>query len=183
MDLHARAQEFEDFYERHYPAVLQYARRRVEEEAARDVAAEVFMTAWRHFDVACERGQAWLYRVAFNVIGNHWRSQARQARLRDEVGFRVDAVTEDASALIAERDRVARALACLSAIDQELLRLTVWEGLGAAAAAEVVGCSAGSAYVRLHRARKRLVRLLDDGGRERGLPVRDDFGLREAAPE
>jgi Sigma-70 region 2 len=41
---------FKAMYDEHYPAVLRYAARRVGAEAARDIAAETFLTAWRRLD-------------------------------------------------------------------------------------------------------------------------------------
>ncbi|MGI8696818.1 MAG: RNA polymerase sigma factor, partial [Mycobacteriales bacterium] len=41
------ATAFTSLYERHYDDVLRYARRRVDEQTARDVAAETFLVAWR----------------------------------------------------------------------------------------------------------------------------------------
>ena len=55
-------------------------------------------------------------------------------------------------------DRLAVALAALAALrpdDQEALRLIEWEQLDVAAAAQVMGCSAATFRVRLHRARRR----------------------------
>jgi RNA polymerase sigma-70 factor (ECF subfamily) len=43
-------------------------------------------------------------------------------------------------------------------VDRELITLTTWEGLTPAEAACVVGITAGTARVRLHRARARLAR-------------------------
>jgi DNA-directed RNA polymerase specialized sigma24 family protein len=40
--------------------------------------------------------------------------------------------------------------------DREVLRLVAWDGLSSAQAGEVLGCSAGAARHRLHRARRRL---------------------------
>ncbi len=59
---------FEAFYTAHYGSVLAYARRRVGEAAARDVTAEVFVVAWRRFDLAAERGLPWLYTTAGLVL-------------------------------------------------------------------------------------------------------------------
>jgi hypothetical protein len=41
---------FKAMYEQHYPAVLRYAARRLDAEAARDIVAETFLTAWRRLD-------------------------------------------------------------------------------------------------------------------------------------
>lgn len=48
----------------------------------------------------------------------------------------------------------------LSEDDQEVLRLTTWEGLGPADAAAVLGCPTAAVKVRLHRARQRLRKAL-----------------------
>ncbi|TCC57419.1 sigma-70 family RNA polymerase sigma factor [Kribbella pittospori] len=49
----------------------------------------------------------------------------------------------------------------LSDADRELLSLVAWEGLDTAQLAAALGCSRNSAAVRLHRARRRLERLMD----------------------
>jgi RNA polymerase sigma-70 factor (ECF subfamily) len=68
---------------------------------------------------------------------------------------------------VADRLAVLAALAALRPDDQEALRLIEWEQLEVAAAAQVMGCSAATFRVRLHRARRRLARALgeaDDPG-------------------
>jgi RNA polymerase sigma factor (sigma-70 family) len=51
---------------------------------------------------------------------------------------------------------VREALDALAPEDRELVTLIAWEGLTPAQAAAVVGLSAGTARVRLHRARTKL---------------------------
>ena len=58
------------------------------------------------------------------------------------------------------------ALGRLSRTDREALLLIGWEGLDHDAAARVLGCSAVAFKVRLHRARKRLARLLEAADRD-----------------
>ena len=55
---------------------------------------------------------------------------------------------------------VARALMRLREPDREILRLTAWEGCTTDELATVLGCSANAAAVRLHRARRRLRKVL-----------------------
>ncbi|MFF8430578.1 RNA polymerase sigma factor [Streptomyces sp. NPDC016566] len=62
---------------------------------------------------------------------------------------------------MADRNLILRALASLGEDDREALVLTAWHGLHAHEAAKVVGCSATTMRVRLHRARKRLAQALD----------------------
>ena len=54
------------------------------------------------------------------------------------------------------------AWARLSAAEQEVISLAVWEGLGSAQAGAVVGCSATAYRLRLSRARRALRRHLDE---------------------
>ncbi len=160
------AAAFTSLYERHYDAVLRYARRRVDEQTARDVAAETFLVAWRRpGQVPDAEPLPWLYGVARNTLGNVLRSRTRAAAL----GLRVRAasvagvpmVQADHADSVVDNVQFAQALRRLSMRDQEALQLVAWEGLDLAAAAQVVGCSAATFAVRLHRARRRLARLLD----------------------
>ncbi|MDQ6936313.1 MAG: RNA polymerase sigma factor [Actinomycetota bacterium] len=158
------AAAFTSLYERYYDDVLRYARRRVDEQTARDVAAETFLVAWRRpGQVPGEEPLPWLYAVARNTLANVLRGRSRDAAL----GVRVRAAsvaagvpTADPADVVVQSVEVAAALGRLSRPDQEALQLVAWEDLDLAAAAQVVGCSAATFAVRLHRARRRLGRLL-----------------------
>jgi RNA polymerase sigma-70 factor, ECF subfamily len=165
---------FKAMYEQHYPAVLRYAARRVGAEAARDIAAETFLTAWRRFDrVPAGQPLPWLYATARKCLANELRRRDRRERL--EVRIRAgaargqDAGGPEFSERVAGRLAVLAALATLRPDDQEALRLIEWEQLDVAAAAQVLGCSAATFRVRLHRARRRFARAVGqadepDGG-------------------
>ena len=153
----ARERAFVALYERHYPAVLAYVRRRAEEPVARDVAAETFLAAWRRLDEACERGLPWLYRAAALNLRNARRAQRRQERTAGRLAALPPEPPEpDPATRHAEQQVFAEALARLPEAEREVLRLVVWEQLDLRSAAEVSGCTPGAAAVRLHRARRRL---------------------------
>lgn len=152
-----------DLFGQHSGAVLAYARRRVASaEDAEDVLVEVFSTAWRRRDVVPDEALPWLYATAGNVIAHVIRSESRRTRL----GARLAAVrpmrdgaTDPADAVVtatSDRAVVAAALDDLAESDAELLRLWAWEQLEPAEIAAVLGCSAGTARTRMHRARTRL---------------------------
>jgi RNA polymerase sigma factor (sigma-70 family) len=61
---------------------------------------------------------------------------------------------------LAERGRLRTALDGLADSDRELLLLVVWEGLSPAEAAVALGISQVAARSRLHRARKRAMKAL-----------------------
>lgn len=76
------------------------------------------------------------------------------------------AVPDGADAAVSRAD-LARAWARLSPVDQEVLSLTVFEGLESAAAGSVLGISAASYRVHLSRARAALRRSLGNDAPER----------------
>lgn len=160
----AARDRFSALYGQHYPAVLRYAARRIGAEAARDVAAETFLTAWRLLDrVPSEQPLPWLYATARRCLANELRRQNSRSRL--DVRIRAEASRgEEAGSEFSERvaDRLAvlAALDSLRPLDQEALRLIEWEQLDVTAAAQVIGCSTGAFKVRLHRARRRFARAL-----------------------
>ena len=57
---------------------------------------------------------------------------------------------------------VRRVLEGLPEADREILALVAWEGLSPTEAATVLGCSGATARVRLHRARRRFARALEE---------------------
>jgi RNA polymerase sigma-70 factor, ECF subfamily len=155
---------FEAVFRRHHPQVLAYAIRRSPEEAA-DVVSEVFLTAWRRLDDLPADALPWLLGVARRVIANMRRASTR----RPSVPIADPATVADAGSSVIERVAVAEAFRGLSDADREVLMLVAWDGLPAARAARVLGCSVPAFHVRLHRARTRLTRALE-GTEGRGKP-------------
>jgi DNA-directed RNA polymerase specialized sigma24 family protein len=79
---------FAELFDRHYPAILRYLRRRIGPDLADNLAAETFTLAFRrrhqyraeHPDAA-----AWLYGIAGNLLRQHARTEVR--RLRASAGW------------------------------------------------------------------------------------------------
>ena len=147
-------------FEAHVVAVRRYAQHRgVRGADADDLVAEVFVVAWRRLDdVPTDDARPWLLAVARNV----GRNQARSAR---RYAATLAALPPPATAPPpAEPDddgpRLRRALAGLSADEQELLRLVAWDGLTPKQAAAVLGEPDGTVRARLHRARRHLTERL-----------------------
>jgi RNA polymerase sigma-70 factor (ECF subfamily) len=152
----ADEERFVELYERTYGDVLRYARRRVDEDAARDATAETFLVAWRRLEAIPDESLPWLYGVARGILANESRRSRRQGRTASRIAASVPEAPSDHLDRIGEAELVASALATLSDGDREVISLVAWEGLDAQAAGKVLGCSAGTFAVRLHRARQRL---------------------------
>ncbi|MFD9884662.1 RNA polymerase sigma factor [Streptomyces alboflavus] len=174
-DVGGRDEErFKELFEAHYEHVLRFAARRVEHEAAGDVAAETFLVAWRRFAEVPSAGDEalpWLYAVARRVLANQRRGDRRGERLTARIGG-VDPprAGPDHAGDVVGVLHLRQALGTLSARDRETLLLVGWDGLDVADAAQVVGCGRRTFAVRLHRARRRLARALAAPYADEGVP-------------
>lgn len=173
-DPDATAARFEQLFRRHHRAVVAYVRRRAAGEAVDDIVGETFLVAGRRLGHVPEPELPWLLGVARNVLATHRRAVFRRRALTLKLGssaFGASASPDITSEVSASgdgvEDRLLSALANLSAKDREALILIAWDGLEPHEAAAVLSESPGTFRVRLHRARRRLRRLLE----ERAQPV------------
>jgi RNA polymerase sigma factor (sigma-70 family) len=145
----------------HQASLRAYVCRRVPDSAVDDVVAEVLAKAWQHGEGLPPRGDLWLYRAAWHVLLHRFRAEHRRGRLMTRLAaeptFR-DTGPDDQGAA----ESVQACIARMSIRDQEVLRLTYWDQLSAEEAALVIGGTAASVRVRLHRARRRLEHVLPE---------------------
>ncbi|GIH18860.1 RNA polymerase sigma factor [Rugosimonospora africana] len=169
----AAARRFEQLFDAHYAELTRFAARRVGADVAADIVSSTFLVAWRRFaEIPADHPRAWLYATARGVIRNELRSRNRRDRLSAVAGVPDDARVEDHAGQVSEQLRVRAVLAQLSAIDQEVLRLTEWEGLDVTEAAAVLGCTRTAVKVRLHRARRRFAARLQADDNPGNQPTR-----------
>jgi RNA polymerase sigma-70 factor, ECF subfamily len=157
----ASPDRFERLFRSHYAAVVSYVRRRARADAVDDVVAETFLVAWRRLGKVPDNELAWLLGVARNVLA----TQRRSALRREALGLQLTGAGGEPEAIEAGGrldGRVSDALARLGLKDREALLLIAWDGLSPAEAALALGEAPGTFRVRLHRARGRLRRLLDE---------------------
>ncbi|SDK06518.1 RNA polymerase sigma factor [Streptomyces indicus] len=175
-------EQFALLFDRHADAVHRYASRRLGAEAAEDVMAETFTTAFRlrhRYDGERADARPWLFGIATNLIGRHRRAEARRFKALALVPAPVEleeAVDDRAVARAGAygvRREIAAALAGLSARHRDVILLIAWAGLDYEEAAQALGIPVGTVRSRLHRARSRLREAL--GGS-------DPTASREARP-
>jgi RNA polymerase sigma factor (sigma-70 family) len=154
---------FETLFLDHAEAVLAYAARRSDRDTAQEIFADTFVVAWRRLASVPDPALPWLLGVARRVLANERRSarraQALTLRLVLEPLRCVDEPTDEVDARLSAQ----AALRLLPSREREVLELLAWEGLSTAEAAEVLGCSQRLLAVRVHRARRRLRRYIDEG--------------------
>lgn len=157
---------FKMLYEKHYDEVLAYCTRRIGRTEADDATADVFAVAWRRVDqIEWSTVRPWLYGIARGVLANRWRSGRRQKRLFGRVSGLAPLREELPDVQVvrrAEDDHVAAAIRELKPADQEILLLAAWEELTAAEMATSLRISASAAEQRLHRAKRRLAKVLEN---------------------
>jgi RNA polymerase sigma-70 factor (ECF subfamily) len=159
---------FGELFDAYYDRIYAYAYRRVGARVvAEDIAASVFEDALRGIPRVRWQGKpiiAWLYRIAARRVADYYRAARGDVVLDDDVraaddGLEGIEVAEDYAA-------VRRALETLGASDREIIRLAFFDELSGAEIAAVLHCTLNNAYVRLHRALKRLKATLEHEERQ-----------------
>jgi RNA polymerase sigma-70 factor (ECF subfamily) len=170
-------ERFTVLYDEYYSRVYAYTVSRFGRQLADEVVSEVFLIAWQRICDVPQPVLPWLLAVARNTALSQFRAAARQQSIAAELAAWAADAEADVAVEVADRLTVIRALATLSEQDRELLTLVAWHGLPASAAAQVVGCSAAAYFVRLHRARRRLERAINEES------VQDFARRREHCPD
>ncbi|HEY5890937.1 MAG TPA: sigma-70 family RNA polymerase sigma factor [Acidimicrobiia bacterium] len=151
-------ERFDRLFDDYHQAVYRYCVRRLGRVDAEDATAEVFAVAWRKIDDLPddEATRAWLFGVAYRVVGNQFRSSRRRTGLSRRIAMeRIEESrqTVDSNPMA---DLLLEALSSLGYDDAEILRLSVWDGLSRAEIARVLKMKENAVDQRLHRARVRL---------------------------
>ncbi len=150
---------FEQLYLDEAAGVLRYCRYRVGSDLAEDIVAETFSIAWQKLEQVPDPPRPWLLATARRVSANHLRARRRQLANETALGELDAAAVSCAEGVERRRDLVA-ALKLLPPLDREAVLLVTWHDLSNPEAAEVMACSTTAFAVRLHRARRRLGRIL-----------------------
>lgn len=156
---------------RHAAPLLRFLRSLTHDTtAAEDALQETTLSVWRH--AGSFRGEttprAWLYTIARNAMMRQKRGRVAEpvddASL-EELGARAGWGDERSGGRVeqalGERETLERAFAALADEHREVLLLVDGEELSLAEAAEALGVSLAAVKSRLHRARLRVMGLID----------------------
>ena len=150
-------------FERHFDAVHSYARRRVGESTADEIASQTFLVAFDRrvsYDPSRANAKPWLLGIATNLIHGQRRQEERQLRAYARAG--VDADLDPLEGIEARIDagRLRRQLAAvLEALPKEELDplvLFAWAELSYEEIAEALELPSGTVKSRLSRTRERI---------------------------
>jgi len=149
---------FRSLFEATYDDLLSFVERRIHPAVAEDVVAEVFLTAWRRLEDVprdLDSARAWLFTVGHHTLRNRRRSDRRQQAVALRI-LREPGAGDVQPVDVPARVDLTQAWDRLSPGDQEVIALTVVEGLTGPQAARVLGISGATFRLRLLRARRRL---------------------------
>ncbi len=161
---------FDGYFRGHAGRVHAYLLRRADADCAQDATAETFLIAWRRRSEMPAEPLPWLYGIARGVLANELRAANRRAALASRIAAQPPAWSPG----VGGDHEILEELAELRENDREAQLLCAWEGLSTREAATVLGCSAAAFAVRLHRARGRLARVLQQTGAETELTPASD---------
>ncbi|MEL6150451.1 MAG: sigma-70 family RNA polymerase sigma factor [Chloroflexota bacterium] len=163
---------FGEIYERYLDKIYRYCYYRVgSAKDAEDLTSRVFYRALAHVDGYEDRGvpfQAWLYRIAHNLVANHHRDRSRRKIIPlDE--YIVSNVYTGASTgpetnaqHMEERDRLMSVIRDLPEDRQQLLILKFVDRLSNAEIGEIMGRTEGAVKSLYHRTLLALRETLSD---------------------
>ncbi|MFD5570289.1 RNA polymerase sigma factor [Streptomyces cadmiisoli] len=157
-------ERFAVLFDRHAPAIHRYVARRLGRDAADDVTAETFLTAFRiraRFDAERAGVRPWLHGIAAKQIGRYRRDEVKALKVLARTGADPVAETwtdaaDDRVAAQAVSRPLARALARLSDGDRHALLLFAWADFSYQEIAQALDIPVGTVRSRLNRARRKL---------------------------
>ena len=152
------AEAFGELYARYVKKMYSYVYHRTgNSQDAEDLTAKVFSRAYAHIGNYVERGvpvQAWLYRIAHNLVANWHRDQSRRKIIALD-DYVARSLQSDAPERLAEdqeeRDHLMEAVRRLPEDRQQLLLLKFIEQLSNAEIGEIMGRTEGAVKSLYHR--------------------------------
>lgn len=138
-------------------------------EESEDITSEVFLKTWNYLMENTEKEltsfSGLIYRVARNIIIDHYRKRAKMQEVTLDEGVEIERVSDMSSHQTVEdkydMERLMILVKKLKQDYQEVLILKHVEELSTAEIAEIVGKSSVSVRVTLHRAMNKLKELSD----------------------
>jgi RNA polymerase sigma-70 factor (ECF subfamily) len=154
---------FAGLYDRYLPKIYAYLYYRVQHrETVEDLAGDTFMkalAAFESFDAEKGTFSAWIYRIARNILFDHFRKTGRRPVADAEDIWSLLSTGEDVARDADARLRMAQVDAAMTKLDagaRELLLLRIWDGLSYREIAEITGRTEDASKMAVSRALKRL---------------------------
>jgi RNA polymerase sigma-70 factor (ECF subfamily) len=161
--------EFLEAYDMLSEKILRHINFRISDhDEAEEILSETFLKTWKYISEGHEVDslKSFLYRVANNLIIDHYRSKSKAALPLDEaIGIEAwdSADPEDRLDRKIESERVEKALGLLPERYRQLLVYRYIDELSVAEISQATGKSSVNIYVTIHRALKALKTIIESG--------------------
>ena len=138
-----------------------------DEQEAREVAQEALLRAWAARDRFDARRP--LYPWLYVIVRNACRDARAARRRRPRVALDSERLPESRGGPLGAvraaetRERIARAMEALRPEEREIIGLRHFQDLSYAEIAEILGIPRGTVMSRLYRARRALLRSMEEG--------------------
>ncbi len=156
---------WDEIFQRNYDHIYSFAFCRTgDRTAAEDIAAEVFLEAWRGIRRFKYRGTpilAWLYRIAHNHVADHLRRSGRNRTQRLPEDARQFAATADEAEKVALWQSVATAMKRLTLEQQQVLVIRFIQGMSLSETGALLGKTENAIKALEFRALRSVRRILD----------------------
>jgi RNA polymerase sigma-70 factor (ECF subfamily) len=165
------AEAFAQLYDRFVEKIYKYIYYKVGSKSdAEDLTAQVFLKAWEalgHYRLTERPFSAWLYRIAHNLVVDHFRMR-REAVPIDEV-TRIDGKDGDLDDVTQRHltaETLRRAIHRLTNDQQQVIILRFLEGYSTEEVARIMGKGQGAVRTLQHRALAALARIFRRGSEQ-----------------
>ena len=159
-----------ELFQEHYPRIYNYLRYRVNSvEDVEDLISTIFERAYtRHeqFDPAKGTFSTWLFRIAHNILIDHYRKRERRRAWITEGEVPSDLAASESSleAQVIKKEALLQVLQALDKLkerDQEIISLKFAGKLGNKEIGQIIGMKEKTVSVALLRAVRRLRQEID----------------------
>ena len=175
----------ETLFETYHDRIYGYIRRLVRDPAeAEDLTQETFLRAYRRRDSLRdpEAVRGWLYRIASHACLDRLRQRKPQVSIDSEEGAaRAESIVSSSPSALEATERKETSACVQGCLDylpdsyRAVILLYEAHSLTAAEIADLLGVTVATVKIRLHRARRRLQKVMECGcavsNDRRGLPV------------
>lgn len=139
-----------ELYESYYDRIARYIALRIGNwDSAQELAGDVFLRAVESLDTFQWRGipmQAWLFRIAHNLLVDHLRKHSKRSNLPLEEAFGLSSSSNPQHEVETklQMEEVLKAMDSLSPAQREVVTLRLLGGLSAAEAGQLMGRTSGA---------------------------------------
>lgn len=161
---------FAEIYDRHAGEIFRFLGRRIGPDDAGDVLGDVFLAAFKfrdRYDRKYASALPWLYGIASNLLGKHFRERASELRMLERIVGQSE-LDDPADAVVASVDAQMQLRAMTKLLEElppgerDALLLHAWEALTYDEIASALGIPVGTVRSRLSRVRQRLRAATDE---------------------